>query len=172
MTRPLVGILVGSASDLELAQKATDILLQLEIPFEVGIASAHRTPEDVMGYARKAQSRGLRVLIGIAGLSAALPGVMAAHTLLPVLGVPVSGSGELGGLDALLSITQMPPGVPVGSVGVNGAKNAALLAARIIALENKETRENLGKWVQHQAEQVAKSRKELHPSAAVPEDAF
>lgn len=172
MTQPLIGILVGSASDLELAQKAADILLQLDIPFEVGIASAHRTPQDVMGYAHKAQSRGLRVLIGVAGLSAALPGVMAAHTLLPVIGVPVSGSGELGGMDALLSIAQMPPGVPVGSMGVNGSKNAALLAARIIALESPEIRQNLEEWVRHQAEQVAKSRKELHPYAAVPDDAF
>ncbi|HCL79022.1 MAG TPA: 5-(carboxyamino)imidazole ribonucleotide mutase, partial [Synergistaceae bacterium] len=103
------------------------------IPWEVTIASAHRTPDDVACYAESAARRGIRVLIAAAGLSAALPGVVAAHTSLPVIGIPVS-SGTLGGIDALLAVTQMPPGVPVGSVGIDGARNAALLAVRILAL--------------------------------------
>jgi 5-(carboxyamino)imidazole ribonucleotide mutase len=130
---PLVGILVGSESDRERIQPALDELGGRGIPFEVEVRSAHRTPEAVAEYARAARSRGLRVLIAGAGLAAALPGVVAAHTDLPVIGVPLRSSlSVLDGLDALLSIVQMPPGIPVACVGVDNARNAAALAARIL----------------------------------------
>jgi 5-(carboxyamino)imidazole ribonucleotide mutase len=129
----LVGILVGSESDRERMQPAFDELEQRGIAFEFDVRSAHRTPDAVAEYARTARARGLRVLICGAGLSAALPGVVAAHTDLPVIGVPLRSSmSVLDGLDALLAIAQMPPGVPVAAVGVDNAKNAAALAARIL----------------------------------------
>ena len=132
---PLVGILVGSESDRERMQDAVDELEQRGIPHEFEVRSAHRTPDAVADYARSARERGVRVLICGAGLAAALPGVVAAHTDLPVIGVPLrSSKSVLDGLDALLSIVQMPPGVPVATVGVDNAKNAAVLAARILAL--------------------------------------
>jgi 5-(carboxyamino)imidazole ribonucleotide mutase len=130
---PLVGILVGSESDRERMKDAIDELEQREIAHEFEIRSAHRTPDAVAEYARSARERGLRVLICGAGLAAALPGVVAAHTDLPVIGVPLrSSKSVLDGLDALLSIVQMPPGVPVATVGVDSARNAAVLAARIL----------------------------------------
>ena len=112
---------MGSASDISVVEKGTPVLDELGIEYEVAIASAHRTPEDVEGYAKKARARGIQALIAVAGLSAALPGVVAAATTLPVIGVPVKG-GAIDGMDALLSIAQMPPGVPAASVGLNGAK--------------------------------------------------
>jgi 5-(carboxyamino)imidazole ribonucleotide mutase len=131
--QPLVGILVGSESDVERMQAAVDELDARGIAHEVDVRSAHRTPDAVAEYARSARGRGLRVLICGAGLAAALPGVVAAHTDLPVIGVPLrSRLSVLDGLDALLSIVQMPPGVPVATVGVDNAKNAAVLAARIL----------------------------------------
>jgi 5-(carboxyamino)imidazole ribonucleotide mutase len=130
---PLVGILVGSESDRERMKDAVDELEQRGIAYEFEVRSAHRAPDAVAEYARSARERGLRVLICGAGLAAALPGVVAAHTDLPVIGVPLrSSKSVLDGLDALLSIVQMPPGVPVATVGVDGAKNAAVLAARIL----------------------------------------
>ena len=130
---PLVGILVGSESDRERMQGAVDELEELGIRYEFEVRSAHRTPDAVAEYCRTARERGLRVLIAGAGLAAALPGVAAAHTDLPVIGVPLrSSKSVLDGLDALLSIVQMPPGVPVASVGVDNARNAALFAARIL----------------------------------------
>ena len=133
--RPLVGILVGSESDRERMQGALDELDARGIPHEFDVRSAHRTPDAVAEYARTARDRGLRVLIAGAGLSAALPGVVAAHTDLPVIGVPLRSSlSVLDGLDALLSVAQMPPGVPVACVGVDNAKNAAALAARILGV--------------------------------------
>ena len=131
---PLVGILVGAESDLERMQPAVDELEARGIPHELEVRSAHRTPDAVSDYAKSAQGRGLRVLIAGAGLAAALPGALAAHTDLPVVGVPLrSSKSVLDGLDALLAITQMPPGVPVACVGVDSARNAALLAVRILA---------------------------------------
>ena len=133
MPEPLVGILVGSDSDVERMQPATDELDARGVAWELEVRSAHRTPDAVAEYARTARERGLRVLICGAGLAAALPGVVAAHTDLPVIGVPLrSRLSVLDGLDALLSIVQMPPGVPVATVGVDNAKNAAVLAARIL----------------------------------------
>ena len=131
--RPLVGILVGSESDRERMQAAVDELEERGVAHEFEVRSAHRTPDAVAEYARSARDRGLRVVICGAGLAAALPGVVAAHTDLPVIGVPLRSSlSVLDGLDALLSIVQMPPGVPVAAVGVDNAKNAAVLAARIL----------------------------------------
>jgi 5-(carboxyamino)imidazole ribonucleotide mutase len=130
---PLVGILVGSESDRERMQPAMDELDARGIAHEFDVRSAHRSPDSVADYARTARERGLRVLIAGAGLAAALPGAVAAHTDLPVIGVPLRSSmSVLDGLDALLAITQMPPGVPVACVGVDSAKNAAVLAARIL----------------------------------------
>jgi len=133
MSEPLVGIVVGSESDRERMQDALDELDARGIPHEFEVRSAHRQPEAVAEYGRTARGRGLRVLIAGAGLAAALPGVLAAHTDLPVIGVPLrSSKSVLDGLDALLSIVQMPPGVPVATVGVDNARNAAVLAARIL----------------------------------------
>jgi len=156
----LVGIILGSASDLELAKKAADVFESFEIKYEVGIASAHRTPEDVVKYAQSATARGIKVIIAIAGLSAALPGVIAAHTNLPVIGVP-AGGGPLHGMDALLSVTQMPPGVPVAAVGIDGAKNAALMSVRILSLLDEKISIELEKWVLNAAAEVRKSREKI-----------
>jgi 5-(carboxyamino)imidazole ribonucleotide mutase len=133
MPDAVVGILVGSESDRERMQGAFDLLDKEGIGYEFDVRSAHRTPDSVADYAKRARERGLRVLICGAGLSAALPGAVAAHTDLPVIGVPLKSSlSVLDGLDALLAITQMPPGVPVAAVGVDNARNAAALAVRIL----------------------------------------
>jgi phosphoribosylaminoimidazole carboxylase PurE protein len=130
---PAVGIVMGSKSDMPVMERAGEELEERGIRFEIRVMSAHRDPETVADYAKNARMRGLKVIIAGAGLSAALPGVVAAHTDLPVIGVPLTSKTSVaGGLDALLSITQMPPGVPVASVGVDNAKNAAVLAARIL----------------------------------------
>ena len=130
---PAVGIVMGSKSDMPVMERAGDELEERGIRYEIRVMSAHRDPETVADYAKNARMRGLRVIIAGAGLSAALPGVVAAHTDLPVIGVPLTSKTSVaGGLDALLSIAQMPPGVPVASVGVDNAKNAAVLAARIL----------------------------------------
>jgi phosphoribosylaminoimidazole carboxylase PurE protein len=132
---PQVGIVMGSKSDMAVMEKAAAELEQRGIRHETRVMSAHREPDTVAEYAKNARMRGLRVIIAGAGLSAALPGVVAAHTDLPVIGVPLTSKTSVaGGLDALLAVTQMPPGVPVASVGVDNAKNAAVLAARILSL--------------------------------------
>ncbi len=131
---PRVGIVMGSKSDMPAMEAAAEELKKHRIHHEVRVMSAHRDPEVVAEYAKNAKMRGLRVIIAGAGLSAALPGVVAAHTTLPVIGVPLTSSRSVaGGLDALLSIAQMPPGVPVACVGVDNARNAAVLAARILS---------------------------------------
>jgi 5-(carboxyamino)imidazole ribonucleotide mutase len=130
---PLVGIIMGSQSDMETMQKAGKVLEEAEVRYEIEVMSAHRDPERVAEYCRNAQARGLKVIIAGAGLSAALPGVAAAHTVLPVIGVPLTSSlSAAGGLDSLLSVVQMPPGVPVAAVGLDNPRNAAHLAVRII----------------------------------------
>ncbi len=130
---PLVGIVMGSKSDMETMQKAADELAERGILHEMRVMSAHRNPDQVAEYAKNARMRGLKVIIAGAGLSAALPGVVAAHTDLPVIGVPLtSRMSAAGGLDALLSVAQMPPGVPVACVGIDNPRNAAVLAARIL----------------------------------------
>jgi 5-(carboxyamino)imidazole ribonucleotide mutase len=152
---PLVGILMGSKSDWQTMQAAAEILNEFGVPNEAKVASAHRSPELVTEYVRSAEGRGLQVIIAAAGLAAHLPGVVAAQTLLPVLGVPMH-SQALGGLDALLAIAQMPGGVPVGTlaIGSHGAKNAALLAVRILANSRPDLREKLRKYHVKMAEQI------------------
>lgn len=131
----MVSIIMGSTSDLPVMEKAAGLLEELQVPFEIQALSAHRTPAEVEEFARTAASRGVDVIIAAAGMAAALPGVIAANTTLPVIGVPIKGM--LDGLDALLSIVQMPPGIPVATVGVNGALNAALLAVQMLALRDE-----------------------------------
>jgi phosphoribosylaminoimidazole carboxylase PurE protein len=134
VSEPLVGIVMGSESDMEAMEKAAAVLRDRGIPHELKVMSAHREPDVVAEYAKSAKTRGLRVVIAGAGISAALPGAVAAHTDLPVIGVPLSGRlTAAGGLDAILSIVQMPPGVPVACVGLDNARNAAILAAQILA---------------------------------------
>ncbi|MCK4417052.1 MAG: 5-(carboxyamino)imidazole ribonucleotide mutase [Candidatus Latescibacteria bacterium] len=137
-----VGIIVGSKSDLKIAEKAAERLGQLGIGYEITVCSAHRSPEKVREYAKGAESQGLKVIIAGAGLSAALPGVVASYTTLPVIGLPIA-AGSLGGVDSLYSIVQMPRGVPVATVGINNPENAAILAAQILALSDKTVKENL-----------------------------
>lgn len=133
VSEPLVGIVMGSSSDMEQMEKAAKELADRGIPHEIKVMSAHREPDTVAEYAKTAKSRGVRVVIAGAGISAALPGAVAAHTDLPVVGVPLSGRlTAAGGLDAILSIVQMPPGVPVACVGLDNARNAAILAAKIL----------------------------------------
>ncbi|MCI0334172.1 MAG: 5-(carboxyamino)imidazole ribonucleotide mutase [Planctomycetes bacterium] len=159
--RPLVGILMGSKSDWETMQAATKILDEFGVPNEAKVASAHRSPDLVTEYVTSAEGRGMEVIIAAAGLAAHLPGVVAAQTLLPVLGVPMH-SNALGGLDALLAIAQMPGGVPVGTlaIGSHGAKNAALLAIRILANSRPELREKLRQYHARMAEQVENDKLE------------
>jgi 5-(carboxyamino)imidazole ribonucleotide mutase len=160
MMAPRIGIIVGSASDLSVASKAAETISEFGVEYEAGIASAHRTPSDVVNYASSAAERGIEVVIAMAGLSAALPGVIAAHTTLPVIGVPIA-SGPLSGSDALMSVAQMPPGVPVASMGIDGAKNAALMALRIIATHDEKLREALAAWALESAETVRRSRDKI-----------
>jgi len=156
--KPLVGIIMGSKTDLEILQGAVEVLREFGIEHELRILSAHRTPEKVLEWSETAEERGLEVLIAGAGSAAALPGVVAAKTVLPVLGVPVA-STTLGGVDALLSIVQMPKGVPVGTlaIGKGGAANAALLAVSILAAKRPELREKLRAWRKKRADEVLKS---------------
>ncbi len=142
MSTPLVGILMGSVSDQNTMQKGADLLQELGIPYEMNVCSAHRNPDRTAEYAKSASSRGIKVLIAGAGLAAALPGVLAAHTHLPVIGVPI-GAGPLQGQDALYAIVQMPPGIPVATVGIDNARNAAVLAAEVLALSDDGIRERL-----------------------------
>ncbi|HMK57374.1 MAG TPA: 5-(carboxyamino)imidazole ribonucleotide mutase [Dissulfurispiraceae bacterium] len=132
--KPLVGIIMGSDSDLPVMEKAAEVLTELAVPFEMDISSAHRLPDKTAEYARSARGRGLEVIIAGAGMSAHLAGVIAAHTTLPVIGVPLK-SGALNGVDALYSTVQMPPGIPVATVAIDGAKNAAYLACSILSVK-------------------------------------
>jgi 5-(carboxyamino)imidazole ribonucleotide mutase len=138
MSSPKVGIIMGSNSDLPVMQAAADILTQFQIPFEMDIVSAHRTPEKMFDYAKNAHLRGLNVIIAGAGGAAHLPGMVASLTPLPVIGVPVKSSNSIDGWDSLLSIVQMPNGVPVATVAVNASQNAGILAAQIISCSNIE----------------------------------
>ncbi|MGQ9463143.1 MAG: 5-(carboxyamino)imidazole ribonucleotide mutase [Candidatus Fervidibacter sp.] len=159
--QPLIGVVMGSKSDWETIRHAVETLKQLGIPCEVKVLSAHRTPDEAMEYAATAEERGLQVIIAGAGGAAHLPGVLAAKTLLPVLGVPMQTSA-LGGLDSLLSIVQMPAGVPVGTlaIGKAGATNAALLAAAILSIKYPEIRERLRQYRQALKEAVLSSQVE------------
>ena len=157
--KPLVSIIMGSTSDLPIMEKACKWLEQYEIPFEVNALSAHRTPAAVEKFAKEAKERGIKVIIAGAGMAAALPGVIAASTSLPVIGVPIKGM--LDGLDAMLSIIQMPPGIPVATVGVNGAQNAAILAAQMMALGNEEIAKKVEAWKATLGQKIEKSNKDL-----------
>ena len=157
--KPLVSIIMGSTSDLPIMEKACKWLEQYEIPFEVNALSAHRTPAAVEKFAKEAKERGIKVIIAGAGMAAALPGVIAASTPLPVIGVPIKGM--LDGLDAMLSIIQMPPGIPVATVGVNGAQNAAILAAEMIALGNDDIAQKIDNWKASLGQKIEKANKEL-----------
>jgi 5-(carboxyamino)imidazole ribonucleotide mutase len=142
--KPLVSIIMGSTSDLPVMEAAAKFLDELGIPFEMSALSAHRTPAEVEQFARNAESRGLKVIIAAAGMAAHLPGVIASMSTLPVIGVPIKASLE--GLDALLAIVQMPPGIPVATVGINGALNAGILAAQMIALQDEKVAASLKKY--------------------------
>ena len=158
-----VSIIMGSTSDLPVMKKAADFLNDMEIPFEMLALSAHRTPDEVADFAREAQARGIKVIIAGAGMAAALPGVIAAITPLPVIGVPLSAT--LQGQDALLSIAQMPPGIPVATTGIDGAMNSAVLATRILALadENLATRYNA--WRSNHGKKIVKANADLQEIA-------
>lgn len=142
MKKPLVGILMGSDSDLPVMRKAADVLKEMGVACEMDICSAHRLPDKTAEYSRSARERGIEVLIAGAGMAAHLAGVIASHTTLPVIGVPLA-SGAIGGIDALYSTVQMPPGIPVATVAVDGAKNAAYLACSILSIKHPEIAERL-----------------------------
>lgn len=157
--KPIISIIMGSTSDLPVMEKACKWLEQQQIPFELNALSAHRTPDAVREFAQNAKQRGIKVIIAGAGMAAALPGVIAASTPLPVIGVPIKGM--LDGLDAMLSIIQMPPGIPVATVGVNGAQNAAILAAEMIALGDEQIAAKVDAWKAGLGAKIEKANKEL-----------
>ena len=150
---------MGSTSDLPVMEKACKLLNDLKVPFEVNALSAHRTPDAVEAFAKGAKERGIKVIIAAAGMAAALPGVVAASTTLPVIGVPIKG--RLDGLDALLSIVQMPPGIPVATVGVNGAMNAAILAVQMLALTDENVAQELHDYKANLGQKITKANEEL-----------
>lgn len=171
MDKPLIGIVMGSDSDVERLKGAFDVLKELEVPFEVTIASAHRTPKDVANYAKKAKDRGIKVIIAAAGLSAALPGVLAAHTTLPVIGLPLE-VGPLKGMDALLAMAQMPPGIPVATVGIGQAVNAALLAVQILSLQDSSCSKKTTQYREKASKKVSTARDTLTELPKAPPEAF
>ena len=156
---PLVSIIMGSTSDLPVLNKAATFLNDMEVPFEMHALSAHRTPSAVEDFARNARERGIKVIIAAAGMAAALPGVIAAMTPLPVIGVPIAST--LQGEDALLSIVQMPPGIPVATVGINGALNAAILAVEILAISDMAVHERFDSYRASLSEKIIKANAEL-----------
>jgi 5-(carboxyamino)imidazole ribonucleotide mutase len=156
---PKVSIIMGSTSDLPVMESAVKFLDELQIPFEMNALSAHRTPEKVEEFARNARKRGIRVIIAAAGMAAHLPGVIASMTTLPVIGVPVKASLE--GLDAALSILQMPPGIPVATVAINGGQNAAILAAEILALSDPEVEKKLSGFKEDLKKKIVKANEDL-----------
>jgi 5-(carboxyamino)imidazole ribonucleotide mutase len=157
--KPLVSIIMGSTSDLPVMEKAARFLNDMEIPFELNALSAHRTPEQVETFAKGAYDRGIRVIIAGAGMAAHLPGVVAAMTPIPVIGVPIKAS--LDGMDSLLAIVQMPPGIPVATVGINGALNAGILAAQILATDNKELFSKTVDYKEKLKSKIVKANEEL-----------
>lgn len=157
--QPLISIIMGSTSDLPVVSKAAAFLDSMCIPFEMHALSAHRTPHQVERFASEARSRGIKVIIAAAGMAAALPGVIAALTPVPVIGVPIRSSSE--GRDALLSIVQMPPGIPVATVGIDGAQNAAILATQILALSDADIADRLDQWRSSLAQKIVKASADL-----------
>lgn len=158
--KPLVGIIMGSDSDLEIMSEAAKILDEFQIPYELTIVSAHRTPDRMYEYAKKAVQKGLKVIISGAGGSAHLPGMVASLTPLPVIGVPIK-TKTMDGLDSLLSIVQMPPGIPVATVAVNGAKNAGLLAGKILSANNPKILEKMKTYMENLKNQVGEKAEKL-----------
>ena len=158
--KPVVGIIMGSDSDLPVMSKAAEMLDQLEVPYELTVVSAHRTPDRMYEYAHTAKERGLKVIIAGAGGAAHLPGMTAAMTVLPVIGVPVQ-TKALGGVDSLYSICKMPPGIPVATVAINGALNAGLLAAKMIAASDEALSARIEKYTQSLQEMVDKKAQKL-----------
>ncbi|EJX10292.1 phosphoribosylaminoimidazole carboxylase, catalytic subunit [gut metagenome] len=157
---PLVSIIMGSTSDLPVMEKAAKLLNDMKVPFEMNALSAHRTPQAVEEFAKHAAKRGIKVIIAAAGMAAALPGVIAANTTLPVIGVPIKGS-VLDGIDALYSIIQMPPGIPVATVAINGAMNAAILAVQMLALENAELAKTMATYKEGLKSKIIQANEDL-----------
>lgn len=160
-TKAKVGIIMGSQSDLPVMEQAIDILKKLEVTFEVSIVSAHRTPDKMFDYAKTAQERGLNVIIAGAGGAAHLPGMVASLTHLPVIGVPVKSTNSIDGWDSILSILQMPNGIPVATVALNASMNAGILAAKIIALQDEKVADNIASYNAELKNKVTKSAKEV-----------
>ena len=161
---PLVGIIMGSKSDLHIMQDAADILKGFNVPFEITVVSAHRTPQRMFDYAKSAAKRGLKVIIAGAGGAAHLPGMVASITHLPVIGVPVKSSNSIDGWDSVLSILQMPNGIPVATVALNAAKNAGLLAAQILATAQEDVAQKLIEYKEDLRKKVEESARELENS--------
>ena len=157
--KPIVSIIMGSTSDLPVMEKAAEILNNFRIPFEMNALSAHRTPGEVEKFAKNAEARGIKVIIAAAGMAAHLPGVIASMTPLPVIGVPIKATLE--GLDSIFSIIQMPPGIPVATVGLNAAQNAGILAAQIIATGDKEVMAEVVKYKESLKKKIVQANEEL-----------
>lgn len=158
--KPIVSIIMGSTSDLPVMEKAANFLNDMQVPFEMNALSAHRTPAEVETFAKEAAGRGLKVIIAGAGMAAALPGVIAANTTLPVIGIPIKGS-VLDGVDALYSIIQMPPGIPVATVAINGAMNAAILAVQILSLADEELAKKFAAYKESLKNKIVKANQDL-----------
>lgn len=155
----VVSIIMGSTSDYKVMEKAAELLNEFKIPFEINALSAHRTPAEVEVFAKEAPGRGIKVIIAAAGMAAHLCGVIAANTTLPVIGVPINAS--LGGMDALLAIVQMPPGIPVATVGINGALNAGILAVQFLAVGDASLQEKLAEYKEGLKKKIVKANEEL-----------
>ena len=156
---PIVSIIMGSTSDMPVLEKAAKLLDEFEIPFEINALSAHRTPQEVTDFANNASKRGLKVIIAAAGMAAHLPGVIAAQTTVPVIGVPIKST--LGGMDALLAIVQMPPGIPVATVGTNAGLNAAILAVQMLSLTDERIAARFAEYKQGLAKKIVKANEDL-----------
>ena len=161
MSKPQVSIIMGSQSDLSVMREAAEVLEELEIPFEVTVVSAHRTPHRMLQYAEQARGRGIRVIVAGAGGAAHLPGMVASLTSLPVIGVPIKSSNSIDGWDSVLSILQMPGGVPVATVALDGAKNAGILAAQILGTSDKKVAKRLDAYKQELKEKVETSAQQM-----------
>ena len=157
--KPMVSIIMGSTSDLPVMEKAAQFLNDMKVPFEINALSAHRTPEAVEEYAKNAKDRGVKVIIAAAGMAAHLPGVIASMTTLPVIGVPIKAT--LDGMDALLAIVQMPPGIPVATVGINGSLNAAILALQMIATGDDKLQDKLHNYKESLKDKITEANNEL-----------
>ena len=157
--KPIVSIIMGSTSDLPVMEKAAKLLDEMQVPFEMNALSAHRTPEAVEQFAKGAKERGIQVIIAAAGMAAHLPGVIAASTTVPVIGVPIKSTLE--GMDALLAIVQMPPGIPVATVGINAAMNAAILAVQMLSLADAELATRLATYKENLKKKIEKANEEL-----------